>query len=252
MNMHPLIWGIGGLVVFIIVIVMTVFFSKVTCPGFGHGCSTADVTLAATPQPTTAPFTTAPVTAAPVTAAPYTTLYTELLAAPTDLSVSGQTVAPLPLFGLNPTAYTLSLWIRIPKVAAAWRTVVRFGPDDSQRMPALYIWPNSTNLHYRHATATDWNPGIDTIPGVPLDTWTHLAVTVAGRVLTPYLNGAAGPAVTVAADLRLPTDKVYFNPTNGQPDTTTPMRVARVWFYPRALSPDEVPGLMAWSGTGLS
>lgn len=216
-------------IVFVAFVCACVYFSNQACPAFGHSCVTNAPTI--TPAPWTE-------TSVPVTTTPPQT-YTELLKGPTDLTL-GQAVAPLPAFGSSPFQYTLSLWIKLPKIASQWRNLVRFGPDDSHRAPSLYVWPNSTNLHYRHATSADWNQGFDSITGVLPNVWTHFAVSVSGRVMTAYINGTAATSITAPLDLVLPTDRVYFNPTGGQPDTTTAMNVASVWFYPRTLSAIEV------------
>ena len=75
---------------------------------------------------------------------------------------------------------------------------------------------------------------------MPLNVWTHFAMTVSGRVMTPYINGAPLTPLTTTMDLVLPTDQVYFNPSKGSPDTTTPTSVANVWFFPVALLPGQV------------
>ena len=253
--MHPLVWLVAFLAL-AAAACLGVYFSRVGCPSFGHGCTDATPMPDATPVPaawtgTPTPFayTGAPTvapwtpTAAPWTPAPATTApYTQLL--PGQVTLPGvQPVAPLPAFGSAPFQYTLSLWLQVPTVSAKWRTVVRFGPDNNHRAPALFVWPGNTNLHYRHATTADYNPGFDVIPGVAPNTWAHFAMSVSGRVMTPYVNGVAGTALTAAADLVLPMDKVYFYPPVDGTDTTTPMNVADVRFYATALAPDAAAAL---------
>ena len=245
------------LIIFIIVVVIGValsvylYLSGKTCPHYGYGCASA------TPMFTTSPWTDAPsITNAPVsttTNAPVSTttnapvlttappqLYTQLLSSQTDLA-SKQLTAMLPTFGTSPFQYTLTMWIKIPIASSQWRNVVRFGPDDSHRTPALYIFPGNTNLHYRHATSTNSNPGFDSIAGVSLNVWAHFVVSVTNRTMTSYVDGTAGSHFTADADFLLPTDKVYFNPGPNPPfDTTSSVSVADVRFYPKALSSDDV------------
>lgn len=166
--------------------------------------------------------------------------YTQLLGSPVTLTSPKQVVAPLPTFG-NPFAYTLSFWLKVPDNAPGWRNVLRFGPDDSHRMPAVYITPTALNIHYRHATTDNGNPGFDGIPGMQANTWTHFAMSVSGRVLTPYLNGVAGTPMTMTGDLLLPTDQVYMP---GDPATYVDpahlISLGYVWFFPTALGASDI------------
>ncbi len=141
---------------------------------------------------------------------------TPLLPAAVQLSVTNQLTQPLPTFGMNPFQYTLLFWIKIPSLSGVFRSVLRFGPDDANRRPGLWVSPNSTSIHYRHDNATQANWGFDAIPGIQQNVWAHFAMVVSGRVMTAYINGNQAATATSPADLLLPSDQVYFcqNPVN--------------------------------------
>lgn len=170
--------------------------------------------------------------------------HVELLGAPATLTSNKQFTLPLPVFGSNPFQYTISFWIKIPQVSGSWRGILRFGPDDNSRYPAIWVAPNTTNIHYRHGSTADKNQGFDGVPGVPLNVWTHFAMVVSGRVMTPYINGVAGMPMTAGADLVLPTDRVYFaqDPATYL-DISKPLTVAYVWFSNLALAPTDISGI---------
>ena len=176
--------------------------------------------------------------------------HTEFVGAPIVLSTIKQIIKPLPTFG-SPLSYTLSFWVKIPDQAPSWRSIIRFGPDDTKRNPAVFIWPNSMNLHCRHGTSANANDGIDAIPGVTANVWTHFAVTISGRVMTPYINGLSGTPYTASADYQLPTDQVYLPPEPANyVDPAHQVSVGYVWFFPTALSAKDIGNVYAAAHAG--
>jgi hypothetical protein len=177
--------------------------------------------------------------------------HTELVSTPVTLSTVKQIIKPLPTFG-SPLSYTLSFWVKIPDMAPGWRNIIRFGPDDTKtRLPAVYIWPTSLNLHCRHGTSANFNEGIDAIPGVTANVWAHFAVTVSGRIMSSYINGVAGPTYTATADYQVSTDQVYIP---GDPSTYVDpahlISVGYVWFFPLALVASDIAKVYAAAHVG--
>ena len=90
-------------------------------------------------------------------------------------------------------SYTLSFYIRIDAV-----------PDMRNGATPLIIWPGIWELMYnpaeesaslifsqtRDQATTAPTPDTVTIPGLPLQRWTQVTVTMAGRTVDVYLNGA--------------------------------------------------------------
>ncbi|MFG3023494.1 beta-L-arabinofuranosidase domain-containing protein [Streptomyces sp. NPDC048254] len=88
------------------------------------------------------------------------------------------------------SAVTLSAWVR-PAHEDAWARVLDFG-DDTTRY--LYLAARNANGVPRFAITTGGagaEQGIDGTAPLPLDRWSHLAVTIADGTGTLYVNGTA-------------------------------------------------------------
>lgn len=88
------------------------------------------------------------------------------------------------------SAVTLSAWVR-PAHEDAWARVLDFG-DDTTRY--LYLAARNANGVPRFAITTGGagaEQGIDGTAALPLDRWSHLAVTIADGTGTLYVNGTA-------------------------------------------------------------
>ena len=186
-------------------------------------------------------------------AIPTVPVHVELLGAPVTLTVAKQFAMPLPVFGTNPFQYTLSFWIKIKDLSSIYRSVIRFGPDDSNRQPAVFVAPNSTSIHYRHASTADKNQGFDAIVGIPQNTWGHFAMVVSGRTMTPYINGKQVTQMTALADLVPPSDKVYIpqDPATNV-DASKPLAIAYVWHANVALSAQDILNVYNAPHTGAA
>ncbi|WP_309059938.1 beta-L-arabinofuranosidase domain-containing protein [Streptomyces sp.] len=87
-------------------------------------------------------------------------------------------------------ALTLSAWVR-PAHDAAWARIFDFG-DDTTRY--LYLAARNADGVPRFAVTTSGPGGEQGLVGtapLPLDEWSHLAVTLAGGTGTLYVNGTA-------------------------------------------------------------
>ncbi|MET8111122.1 beta-L-arabinofuranosidase domain-containing protein [Streptomyces prasinus] len=87
-------------------------------------------------------------------------------------------------------ALTLSAWVR-PAHGAAWARVLDFG-DDTTRY--LYLAARNANGVPRFAVTTSGpggEQGLDGTAPLPLDRWSHLAVTLDGTAGTLYVDGTA-------------------------------------------------------------
>ncbi|WP_416970683.1 beta-L-arabinofuranosidase domain-containing protein [Streptomyces sp. 4F14] len=86
------------------------------------------------------------------------------------------------------SSVTLAAWIR-PTHDGSRARVLDFGNDTTRH---LYLTARSTNGAPRFAittNGTDGEQGIDGTAALPLDRWSHLAVTIDGGVGTLYVNG---------------------------------------------------------------
>ncbi|MFD5753060.1 beta-L-arabinofuranosidase domain-containing protein [Streptomyces sp. NPDC127033] len=87
-------------------------------------------------------------------------------------------------------AITLSAWVK-PTHHAAWARVFDFG-DDTTRY--LYLAARNANGVPRFALTTGGpagEQGVDGTGELPLDRWSHLAVTIGGGTGVLYVNGSA-------------------------------------------------------------
>ncbi|MGN9816800.1 beta-L-arabinofuranosidase domain-containing protein [Streptomyces sp. SD11] len=85
-------------------------------------------------------------------------------------------------------AITLSAWVK-PTHNANWTRVFDFGNDTTRYM---YLATRNANGVPRFAITTSGpgaEQGLDGTAALPLDRWSHLAVTIAGSTGTLYVNG---------------------------------------------------------------
>jgi fibronectin type 3 domain-containing protein len=141
------------------------------------------------------------------------------------------------------TGMTLEAWVNPTAAGGAWRTVV-IKEQPAQLAYALYS-AESNNRPSAHAYT---NADIDARGGaaVPLNTWTHLAVTYDGAMLRLYVNGApaagralTGAMVTSSSPLRIGGNAVWGEYFKGLID--------EVRVYNRALTSGEIAADMAAS-----
>lgn len=136
------------------------------------------------------------------------------------------------------TSMTLEAWVRPSAITSDWRTIVLkerpsglayalYAADGASRPPAGYVSINGTDAAAVAPTT------------LPLDTWTHVAMTYNGATLRLYVNGQlagsraiAGPAAVSAGPLRIGGNAVWGEWFSGSID--------EVRIYNRALSQAEI------------
>jgi hypothetical protein len=146
---------------------------------------------------------------------------------------------------------TISVWVR-PSHESAWARVFDFG-DDTNRY--LYLAARNATGVPRFAI-TDGGAGreqaINGSAALPLNAWTHLAVTIAGTTGTLYVNGVeAGrnTAMTLNPAV-LGTLRNHWLGRSLYPDPAFAGAFGETNLWSRALSADEIAGLQQNSATG--
>lgn len=92
------------------------------------------------------------------------------------------------------TAVTIALWVR-PLRSESWSRAWDFGKNDNEYM---YLTPRNGAGVPRFAITSAGGPaekGINGTAPLPLNTWSHVAVTLAGGTATMYVNGAVAGSV---------------------------------------------------------
>jgi hypothetical protein len=109
-----------------------------------------------------------------------------------------QVISSGPMAGL--TEFTIAAWVN-PTAIDNWARIFDFGTGTSANM-FLTVDAGSTNA-MRFAITTTGSSGEQRLdgPALPAGTWTHVAVALAGRTATLFVNGAA-VATNAAMTLR--------------------------------------------------
>ncbi|ANN19193.1 glycosylase [Amycolatopsis orientalis] len=146
---------------------------------------------------------------------------------------------------------TVSVWVR-PSHASAWARVFDFG-DDTNRY--LYLAARNASGVPRFAI-TDGGAGreqaIDGSAALPLNTWSHLAVTIAGTTGTLYVNGVvAGRNTSMTLNPAvLGTLRNHWLGRSLYPDPAFAGAFGETNLWSRALGADEIAKLQHESATG--
>ena len=142
---------------------------------------------------------------------------------------------------------TIAFWLNIESTSPAWRNIflITNNGDDNSRVPALYIYPGQTRLHFRFATKDSWNWGTGPNAEDPTDILTlgkdtHIAFTINNSTIKFYVNGVEKLSGT------LPSYKRYVNNTSATSlhmakyHNCENVRLKNFQLFNRTLLPEEV------------
>ena len=96
-----------------------------------------------------------------------------------------------------------SFWIKLTKLADSWNGIFFRGGNvgytqegtntqiccGSDRVPALWQYPNRGMLHIRQSTTTSWNNGCDGSQELRLNEWYHVSIVIETNVMQVFYNG---------------------------------------------------------------
>lgn len=90
---------------------------------------------------------------------------------------------------------SMSFLLTIKTTYSNWRNIIHVTNDNKdccnlgERVPALWVWPNSTDLHIRCSTTVNGNDGIWQLPGVSLNNPAFITVVWSYNKVIAYING---------------------------------------------------------------
>ncbi|MGC0333577.1 DUF1680 family protein [Streptomyces sp. SAI-170] len=147
---------------------------------------------------------------------------------------------------------TLAAWIK-PTHEAGWARVLDFG-DDTTRY--LYLTARNASGVPRFAVTTDGpgaEQGLDGTAALPLNRWSHLAVTLAGGTGTLYVNGTAvatNTAMTLTPAALGTLAHHWLGRSHYPADPVLAGAFGGFDIWSRALTPAEVTALQSSPGHG--
>jgi len=140
--------------------------------------------------------------------------------------------------------FTVSAWVN-PSAEPTWSRIFDFGTGESDYM---FLTVDGGGAGLRFAITTNSNGGEQQLTGgglLPLNTWSHVAVTLSGTTGTLYLNGspvATNPNMTLHPSSLGNTNQNYIGKSQW-PDPLLNATVDDFNIYNRALSASEVAAL---------
>ncbi|WP_046729348.1 beta-L-arabinofuranosidase domain-containing protein [Streptomyces humi] len=152
----------------------------------------------------------------------------------------------------NASAVTLAAWVR-PGHEDAWARVFDFG-DDTTRY--LYLAARNANGVPRFAITTGGagaEQGLDGTAPLPLDRWSHLAVTIADGTGTLYVDGTAvarDPAMSLTPAALGPLAQHWLGRSHYPADPVFAGALGGFDVWSRALGADELAALQHVPATG--
>lgn len=97
----------------------------------------------------------------------------------------------------NSSTMSISFWINVSATHRNWRCIFHVSDQDTNccnvgnRVPAMWIYPGSTNVHFRHSTLVNGNDGpyIDQYQ-IPMNTPTFITIVLNSTTISFYANGS--------------------------------------------------------------
>ena len=141
--------------------------------------------------------------------------------------------------------FTIAAWVN-PAVDPQWQRIFDFGTGTNDYM---FMTPNAGGAGFRYAITTNGNGAEQQLTGgehLPLNTWSHVAVTLSGTTGTLYLDGqvvATNPNMTESPSSLPATTQDSLGRSQFSGDPFFDGAVDDFNIYSRALSASEIAAL---------
>jgi alpha-L-arabinofuranosidase len=149
------------------------------------------------------------------------------------------------------TGFTVAAWVN-PAATPNWARVFDFGTGETVNMFLTVSAGGTNNPRFAITVSGNGNEQRLNAPSpLPLNTWTHLAVTLSGTTGTLYVNGAAVDAntnMTLNPASLGTTTQNYIGKSQYPPDPYLDAVVDEFQVWNRALSAAEVRSLLTSAG----
>ena len=144
----------------------------------------------------------------------------------------------------NLSNMTVSFFITINNTNAIWRNVfqVTSGTDDFIRRPAVWITPNTTQLHIKSSTNVNNNEGDDS-GAIPINQETHVVIVYNGQNRKTYYNKVLNQDFNFTGVVTNNSGSEGIYSASPHYSTTGGFTMRCLWFYPYAMSFAQVSSL---------
>ena len=249
-----------GIVVLLLIVAVCLYFVNALCdiagPWAGMSCPAPAVAPVATDASAPGPAP-APAPAATDARMSVWTSGQSIQSAPLEISTATIPFATAPTYTpSSPPSYTMSMDINIAQAGPSWRNVFNNGSHDccdgNSRHPALFITGNDAappnRIHIVHGANEDANRNIVSKFAATLGQWFNVTWVVNGSTLSTYFNGVADATASGTFNWGTAAPQWRWNQyiseyTTRAENTSGSIQVANAYFWPSALTPDQIAKL---------
>jgi hypothetical protein len=124
------------------------------------------------------------------------------------------TWSDLPL--ISNSQMTISFWINLSTINAEWRNIFHFSNDNvnccnvGNRVPALWVWPSSSNLYLVNDLENAGNQNYINPSGISLNTPVFITLVWSGVTVNSYVNGVLQQSATYPTNIEPITSNTIF------------------------------------------
>ena len=112
---------------------------------------------------------------------------------------------------------SFSFWINIPKINSSnWTSIFHITNNNKNccnvgnRVPALWLHPNSTQLYVVNDQMNKGNTSISSKNYIGLNNYTYITITIETKKISIYFNGKLDNSKTFSDTLQPSTSDAYF------------------------------------------